>query len=115
MTTDPTHPFSQTRPPWSPAVRLEDTARLLARLGFDGPNALRGRIDRLAQPPAQGALLGALPYLLLLLGDAASPDRALVNFERFAERVPDQEAFYIALTDDPRQIETLVTLFAGSQ
>ncbi|MEZ4771220.1 MAG: hypothetical protein R2844_22720 [Caldilineales bacterium] len=115
MTIDSPAPFPQTRPPWSPAVRLEDTARLLARLGFDGPDALRGRIDRLAEPRAQGALMAALPYLLLLLGDAASPDRALVAFERFAERVPDQVAFYTSLADDPRQIETLVTLFAGSQ
>ena len=115
MTTDALPPFPQTRPPWSPAVRLEDTARLLARLGFDGPDALRGRIDRLAEPQAQGALMTALPYLLLLLSDAASPDRALVAFERFAERVPDQIAFYASLADDPRQIETLITLFAGSQ
>lgn len=115
MTTDSPPQFAQIRPPWSPALRLEDTARLLARLGFAGPDALRGRIDRLAEPRAQAALMTALPYLLLLLGDAASPARALVAFERFAERVPDQEAFYSRLADDPRQIETLVTLFAGSQ
>lgn len=104
-----------TRPPWSPALRLDDTARLLTRLGFDAPDALRERIDRLARPDAQDALMMALPYLLLLLGDAASPDRALLNFERFAERVPDQGAFYNSLADDPRRIETLLKLFAGSQ
>ena len=114
MTTDP--PTDATlRPPWNPAVRWEDTSRLLARLGFEDPSALRQRIDRLAGKAAQPALMQALPTIFLIFGDAASPERAFLNLERFAERVPDQIEFYTSLADDPHRVETLAVLFAGSQ
>ncbi len=92
-----------------------DTSRFLARLGFADQGALRQHVEHLARPEAQPALATALPYLLLALSDAASPDRALVNLERFAAAVPDQTALYRYLTDEPRAVETLITLFAGSQ
>lgn len=98
---------------WQPAV--VDTSRLLTRLGFADSAVLKRRIDHLAQPEAQPGLAAILPYLLLMLSNAASPDRALVNFERFVARVPDQAALYAYLADEPRAIEMLVTLFAGSQ
>lgn len=92
-----------------------DTSRLLARLGFADSAALKQRVDHLARPAAQPSLAAALPYLLLALADSASPDRALVNLERFAAAVSDQVAFYDYLAGEPRAIETLITLFAGSQ
>jgi glutamate-ammonia-ligase adenylyltransferase len=87
----------------------------LARLGFADSAALRRRVDHLARPEVQPVLAEALPYLLLALSDAASPDRAWVNLERCAAAVADQAAFYHYLASEPRAIEMLITLFAGSQ
>ncbi|HBY93848.1 MAG TPA: glutamine synthetase adenylyltransferase, partial [Chloroflexi bacterium] len=45
----------------------------------------------------------------------ASPDRALVNLERFAQSAVNRPALFRDLAGNPRAIEMLVTLFAGSQ
>ena len=51
----------------------------------------------------------------MTLSGAASPDRALVNLERFAGSAPDRLALFYYLASNPRAVEILVTLFTGSQ
>ncbi len=66
-------------------------------------------------PETRRALDDCLPALLAALSDIADPDRVLVNLERFARNVPDRHALFQYLAQNPRAIEILVTLFAGSQ
>ena len=60
-------------------------------------------------------LSDCLLTLLLALSDTAQPDHALINFERFAQSVPDRADLFRDLKENPRTIEILVRLFVGSQ
>ena len=89
---------------------------LLAPLGFSDGRVAARRLRELAGfPPDAAALAPLLPGLLHALADAANPERALINLDRLAQSVPDRRAFLENLADDPHALETLVTLFAGSQ
>ena len=89
---------------------------LLAPLGFSDWRVAARRLQELAGfPPDEAALAPLLPGLLRALADAANPERALINLDRLAQSVPDRRAFLENLADDPHALETLVTLFAGSQ
>jgi glutamate-ammonia-ligase adenylyltransferase len=52
------------------------------------------------------------PYLLIALGSSADPDRSLVNFERLSDRF--SPGVFSQLSENPRLIEILVTLFSAS-
>ncbi len=65
--------------------------------------------------PTRAALAQFLPNLLQNLSNAASPDRVLVSIERFARSVTSRLSLYRQLGDNPRAVEILVTLTAGSQ
>ncbi len=100
----------------------ERARRVLPRLGFEDAGAFSQHVARLAHLPAGGpaadaaASGGDLPrHLLAALAGAASPERALTNFERLAGSVLDPADLCRALAADPRGLEMLVTLFAGSQ
>lgn len=89
---------------------------LLAPLGLEDWRGGARRLRELAHIPGVGhALSRLLPLLLHALDEAASPDRALINLERFVQGVPGPAALLARLADDPRTLEMLVTLFAGSQ
>jgi glutamate-ammonia-ligase adenylyltransferase len=66
-------------------------------------------------PETRRALEDCLPALLVALSDVAEPDRVLVNLARFVCSIPNRHAFFQYLAQNPRAIEILVTLFAGSQ
>src|SRR5688500_9468638 len=53
------------------------------------------------------------PHLRLALTSAADPERSLVYLERLLERA--DETLMPALVKNPRLIESLVTIFSGSQ
>jgi glutamate-ammonia-ligase adenylyltransferase len=55
------------------------------------------------------------PHLLLALSNAAGPDRVLANLDRLVARMDDPLTFFRYLAHNPRAVEILVTLFAGSQ
>ncbi|MBN1995665.1 MAG: glutamine synthetase adenylyltransferase [Anaerolineae bacterium] len=65
--------------------------------------------------PARQALADSLTPLLLALSEAANPDNVLVNLGRFAYNVADQSALFNHFANNPRSVEILVKLFAGSQ
>jgi len=94
----------------------EEKRSLLAPVGFTDWRAADERLHRIGRTPAaQRVLAELLPYLILALTNAANPDNALINFERWAGGVPDQVERFRQLVADPRSLELLITLFAGSQ
>jgi glutamate-ammonia-ligase adenylyltransferase len=91
-------------------------AELLAPIGFADVTAAGERLRRIAGTgDSVGLLAACLPTLLLALSDTAQPDQALINFERFAQCVPDRVVLFRSLRDNPRAVEILVRLFVGSQ
>ena len=91
-------------------------AALLAPVGFADVPAAHERLRRTGgNGDSQRLLAACLPNLLLALSDTAQPDHALVNFERFAQSVPDRVVLFRDLRDNPRAVEILVRLFVGSQ
>jgi glutamate-ammonia-ligase adenylyltransferase len=94
----------------------DEIGRLLSPVGFADCRAVHRCLLRLASDPRSGAtIVNSLPFLLLTLSGAASPDRVLVNLERFTHSAADRPEILQRLASDQRAVETLVTLFAGSQ
>jgi glutamate-ammonia-ligase adenylyltransferase len=94
----------------------DEIHRVLSPVRFADWRAASRCVQRMADDPQVGlALADLLPHLLMTLADAASPDRVLVNFERFACSAADRLALFRYLASNPRAVEILVTLFAGSQ
>ncbi len=94
----------------------DDIDDLLAPIGFTDRQAAHRSLQRIApQPEVRQALADCLPHLLAALSEAANPDRVLINFERFGQSVDDAGALFRYLADNPRAVEMLITLFAGSQ
>lgn len=94
----------------------EKICNLLSPAGFTDWQAANRCLQRLIHDPQTSRTLSdLLPQLLSTLAGAASPDRVLVNFERFAMAAPDRLALFGYLGGNPRAVEILVTLFAGSQ
>ena len=56
-----------------------------------------------------------LPHLLAALANAADPDRVIASLERFVARFEDGLPMLNFLAGNPRAVEILVVLFAGSQ
>jgi glutamate-ammonia-ligase adenylyltransferase len=92
------------------------TQSLLTSLGFrDWQTALRHlqQISRRGSVVRQ-SLSSLLPYLLITLSACADPQQALINLERFSGDASVDEVFQ-QLSETPRTLEILVTIFAGSQ
>ena len=94
----------------------EAAQALMAAHGFaDPPAALRHLRQIIAQDGnARPSLSSLLPHLLTSLSACAGPDQALINLERFAGRTRAGRALE-QLAGDPRALEILITIFAGSQ
>ncbi len=67
-----------------------------------------------SSPAARLALTRLLPTLLAALNDCADPGLALVSLERFTSG-PQAASLLETLEEDPRTVEILATIFAGSQ
>ena len=89
---------------------------LLSSLGFHDWKTAQRHLQHIAARSKQASesLAKLLPYLLITLSACADPDQALINFERFSgdEHVND---VFEKLEQNPRTLEILVTIFAGSQ
>ncbi|MFQ5730745.1 MAG: glutamine synthetase adenylyltransferase [Planctomycetaceae bacterium] len=98
------------------AMSDEAAAAVLAGVGFDDCATARRRLLELARIDAEREMLAkCLPMLLTALSEAATPDGSLVNFERYAQSVPDRRDLFWYLASHPRSVEILVKLFVGSQ
>jgi glutamate-ammonia-ligase adenylyltransferase len=93
-------------------LSADEVDHLFAPVGFANRPAAQRILQHLAQAQA---FAPCWPHLLIALSNAASPDRALVNFERFVRNTLDQPDLFQQLADNPRTLEILITLFAGSQ
>ena len=94
----------------------DEISSLLSAVGLADWRSAHHRLQRMADTPqSRVALADSLPHLLVALSGAADPDRALVNLERFALSVANRLDLYRYLASNPRAVEILVTLFAGSQ
>lgn len=93
-----------------------DGRALLTAVGFADWELALCRLREIAiDDESRAALANVLPMLLVALSDAATPDASLLNFERYAQCVPDRTALLRYLASRPRAVEILVKLFVGSQ
>ncbi len=95
---------------------VESCRELLTDVGFSDPEAAFQRLRFLARD-RQNLVSGGdwLSILLSVLGEAFAPDESLVNFERFVSSVPDTAELLTYLSRNPRGIDILIRLSAGSQ
>lgn len=92
------------------------TRRVLTKAGFTEVERALVNLVKLA---GEGAQLDAFAQLAVLATDIVKrqpdPDMALNNWERFVEVLPDSAAHYRLLLSQPRRLEILLSIFAGSQ
>lgn len=89
---------------------------LIEPVHFENPALAWKRLRHLAESPAQRESLSrALPALLAVLEEAATPDVSLINLDRYLKIVPDRSHALEYLSENPRAVEILVRLFVGSQ
>ena len=94
--------------------------QLLASAGFNDWRAADRRLQEIVrEAEVRQVAAELLPHLLAALAVCASPDRALLNFERFADNgasdAGDRGEFFEFLSANPRAMNMLLTLFVGSQ
>lgn len=95
---------------------MEDIFQSLPKVNFtDRFAAIRSLQLFLEQQEDPVLLSRFLPTLFTHLKDAASPDVALAIFQHFIEKIADSTHLYKLLIAQPRTVEILVRLFAGSQ
>ena len=93
-----------------------ETLALLAPVHFTDRRTAERCLRRLASGEARSrAVSELLPHLAHALSKAAWPDRVLVSLDRFIGHVEDPLEFLSFLARNPRAVEILVALFAGSQ
>jgi glutamate-ammonia-ligase adenylyltransferase len=100
----------------------DELAGMLSAVGFANAAAAASSLRRLAaeHPPAPPFAKGDVDPRFVLnlvqqLSTAAHPDRALISFERFVQNCESPAALYKTLTAEPRTLEILILIFAGSQ
>jgi glutamate-ammonia-ligase adenylyltransferase len=82
----------------------------LTRMGLTDTAAAARHLQRMVGK----GVAALMPYLAPALANCADADQALVNMERFSSGDHAAETFR-QLAENPRAIEILVTIFAGSQ
>lgn len=94
----------------------QEAKAILSELHFEDWHSAWHCFRRLAKQERLLTVFEQLvPSLLHTLSHVASPDRALINFERFLDRVQDPFALIDFLLKHSNALERLIILFAGSQ
>lgn len=95
---------------------LNGSPTALTALGVTDTEAAARHLQHMAgqSDAARLALSKLLPYLSSALAGCADADQALINMERFASGDKAAERLQ-RLAENPRTVEILVTIFAGSQ
>jgi glutamate-ammonia-ligase adenylyltransferase len=110
--------MSEPAPNWSPASSQHGDNDFIS-VRADVPAGLFAVVQLLrdfaVDVPTECALERLLPYLRHALASAASTDRAVANLTRLIRTAPDPGRLICALSEAPHVLDTLVTLFAGSQ
>ncbi len=100
----------------SDSLAEERISAVLTAAGFRNPG--RGIVN-LRRMAGGGSRRETFARLVVLAWDdlrrSGDPDMALNNWDRFTEQVSDREAFFGELLAQPRRLEIMLTIFAGSQ
>jgi glutamate-ammonia-ligase adenylyltransferase len=99
-----------------PGLDRTDTEELLEGLGFADPASAYRAFARLMDPMARlGRVLGTMfPLIARALALAATPDAALVRFERVAERLAQDEELPDSLSNHPDAARRLAAVVGAS-
>ncbi len=90
--------------------------QVIASIPFTNPPGVRHTFLHIAAEKGCEPLLSVLlPHLREALIHAADPDRVVASFERFVQRFASAREILEILVGNPRAVEILVVLFAGSQ
>ena len=101
---------------WPDKLSATEAEEMLTSIGFsDWEIAWKRLQETCPDEESREILAESLPYLLQALADAATPDGSLINFERYAQSVPDRVVLFRYLASYPRAVEILIRLFVGSQ
>jgi glutamine synthetase adenylyltransferase len=111
------HPDEVGAPPNAFPLTYDDlTATALAPLGFDDPARAARILRSLSGQGVSDALFERLlPHLLHALARSADPDRAVNNWQRWAENLHGRATTFGYLAEHPPAVWALVTVFAASQ
>jgi len=97
----------------------ERSTLMLQSAGFRNPSRGLVNIRRIADSGSVSSEREVFARLLVLAWDylirCGDPDMALNNWDRFTERVGDRTSFFRDLLSQPRRIEIMIAIFAGSQ
>ena len=100
----------------SDSLSQDRIAAVLGTAGFRNPARGIVNLRRMAGPQENREAFARLVVLawdyLRRSGDA---DMALNNWDRFTEQVTDRGAFFRELLEQPRRLEVMISIFAGSQ
>ncbi|MEX2443272.1 MAG: glutamate-ammonia-ligase adenylyltransferase [Alkalispirochaeta sp.] len=100
----------------SDSISEERISAVLTSAGFRNP--ARGIVN-LRRMAGTGTRRETFARLAVLAWDylrrSGDPDMALNNWDRFTEQVGDREEFFAELLAQPRRLEIMVKIFAGSQ
>jgi len=98
-------------------LHSEEAARPhLLKAGFSDVKAAYRTLQHLAGGPKRREEVEKfLPQLMVSLATAADPDRVLFSLDRFIDHFADPLHILRTLALNPRAVEILITLFAGSQ
>lgn len=100
----------------SDSLSEERISTVLRGAGVRNPSRGIVNIRRMAGSGSQRETFARLLVLAWSeLQRSGDPDMALNNWDRFTEQVGDREAFFRELLAQPRRLEIMLTIFAGSQ
>jgi glutamate-ammonia-ligase adenylyltransferase len=100
----------------SDALPEEIHASILRRSGFRNPERAFVNLRSLAAAGASPMSFARLAVLATdFLGNQPDPDMALNNWERFSRVLEDPEEHFRLLLSQPKRLDILLRIFAGSQ
>ena len=100
----------------SDALPAQMRTRILRRSGFQNPDRAFTNLRSLAAAGASPISFARLAVLATdLLRYQPDPDMALNNWERFLSALDDPEEHFRLLLSQPKRLDILLSIFAGSQ
>lgn len=100
----------------SDALPAQMRTRILRRSGFQNPDRAFTNLRSLADAGASPISFARLAVLATdLLRYQPDPDMALNNWERFLSALDDPEEHFRLLLSQPKRLDILLSIFAGSQ
>jgi glutamate-ammonia-ligase adenylyltransferase len=100
----------------SDALPVQMRTRILRRSGFQNPDRAFTNLRSLADTGASPISFARLAVLATdLLRYQPDPDMALNNWERFLSALNDPEEHFRLLLSQPKRLDILLSIFAGSQ